>query len=180
MSVKEIVPDLLKLIADVVGKAVLPNVFTTKAVSIQFNNYGTEKYDLWYAVGDRFEFMGILEKGKMHLNLSREKAGGVVVISNKKRTKYAMVVPLHDFVMTPGNLTPSRRGVGTYYVEVNPEDASVWVHYKASVLGNNGTELYKWGVELEIEKTRESVEYPWKKDFATIAPYLRDDVKDEE
>ncbi|WP_342380707.1 hypothetical protein NVS55_13740 [Myxococcus stipitatus] len=179
MSVKEIIPDLLKIAADVLGKAVLPNVFTKKAVSIQFNNFGTEKYDLWYATGDRFEFMGILEKGKMHLNLSEEKAGGLVLISNRKRTKYTMVVPLQDLVMTPGHLVPSQREAGMYFVEVNPEDASVWVHYKASVLGNNGTELYQWGVVREIEKTRESVEYTWKKDFATIAPYLRDDVQDE-
>lgn len=177
-ALAEIAPDLLKIITDVLGKVVLPNVFSAKPMSIQFNNYGSEGYDLWYAVGDRFEFIGRLKKGEMHLNFPKEKAGGVIVVTNGKKTKFSMIAPLRDFVAPLGDVTPSKYRVGTYYVEVNPEDAAIWVHYKASRLGANGTELYEWGVKLEIEKLRESVECPWRNDFSAVGPYLRDDVAD--
>lgn len=94
MSVKEIIPDLLKIAADVLGRPSAQCVHLGRR-SRYSSTTGTEKYDLWYATGDRFEFMGILEK-EDDLNPSGGESWRAVLISNRKRTKYTMVVPLQD------------------------------------------------------------------------------------
>lgn len=168
----EIAPDLLQIISNILGKAILPNIFFEKVIRINFCNYGSEQYMLWYAMGSKFEFIHYLDKGQMNLKLPVEKMGNAMLVTNYKRTKYSIIAPLSDFSRPAGDVTPGGQRVEDYQIDVNPEDAAIWLHYRANLLGPNGTPSYR------NEKLRPSVEYKWRTDFQAIAPRLTDVVRD--